>query len=226
MNKTLPQVLKNIRACTRCAHALPCGPRPVVQAHRSARLRVVGQAPGRKVHETGIPWNDPSGDRLRNWLGLMPEQFYDPRKVAIIPMGFCYPGKAASGDNPPRAECAPRWHEVLNVHLPDISLTLLIGHHAQAYYLGERRKATLSDTVKAWAEYLPLGYLPLAHPSPRNQPWLAKNPWFEVEVVQELKNIIQALGLCVDHLPLSFFKADPLCRAICSVLSLLISYCG
>ena len=135
MRKTLPQLLSNIRACTHCADALPCGPRPVVQAHGSARLRIVGQAPGRKVHETGIPWNDPSGDRLRNWLGLTPEQFYDPRKVAIIPMGFCYPGKAASGDNPPRPECAPRWHEQLNAHLPDIALTLLIGHHAQAYYL-------------------------------------------------------------------------------------------
>ena len=123
MRKTLPQLLKNIRACTHCADALPCSPRPVVQAHRSARLRIVGQAPGRKVHETGIPWNDPSGDRLRTWLDLTPGQFYDSRKVAIIPLGFCYPGKAASGDNPPRPECAPRWHEQLNAHLPDIALT-------------------------------------------------------------------------------------------------------
>ena len=107
MRKTLPQLLRNIRACTHCADTKPCGPRAVLQAHRSARLRIVGQAPSRKVHETGIPWNDPSGDRLRNWLGLTPEQFYDPRKVAILPMGFCYPGKAVSGDNPPRPECAP-----------------------------------------------------------------------------------------------------------------------
>lgn len=147
------------------------------------------------MHETGIPWNDPSGDRLRNWLSLTPEQFYDPHKVAIIPMGFCYPGKAASGDNPPRPECAPRWHEVLNAHLPDISLTLLIGKYAQAYYLGDRHKATLGETVLAWKEYLPLGYLPLAHPSPRNQPWLVKNPWFERELVQDLRNVIQALNL-------------------------------
>jgi len=195
MRKTLPELLRNIRSCNHCADALPCGPRPVVQAHRSARLRIVGQAPGRKVHETGIPWNDPSGDRLRNWLGLSPGQFYDSRKVAIIPMGFCYPGKAASGDNPPRPECAPRWHEQLDTHLPDIALTLLIGHHAQSYYLGGRRKATLSDTVKAWKEYLPLGYLPLAHPSPRNQPWLVKNPWFEGELVLDLRNVIQALNL-------------------------------
>jgi uracil-DNA glycosylase len=150
MRKTLPQLLKDIRACTHCAIALPCGARPIVQAHRSARLRIVGQAPGRKVHKTGIPWNDPSGDRLRTWLGLTPGQFYDSRKVAIIPIGFCYPGKAASGDNPPRPECAPRWQEKLSAHLCSINLTLLIGHHAQAYYLAEHRKGTLSDTVKAW----------------------------------------------------------------------------
>ncbi len=158
-------------------------------------LRIVGQAPGRKVHETGIPWNDPSGDRLRHWLGLTPKQFYDPRRVAIIPMGFCYPGKAASGDKPPRPECAPRWHGKLNACLPDIALTLLIGQYAQDYYLGDRRKATLSDTVKGWKEYLPLGYLPLAHPSPRNQPWLVRNPWFEEELVPELQTVIQALKL-------------------------------
>lgn len=195
MRNALPKLLKNIRACTHCAHALPCNPRPIVQALGSARLRIVGQAPGRKVHETGIPWNDPSGDRLRTWLGLTPVQFYDSRKVAITPMGFCYPGKAVSGDNPPRPECAPRWHPQLDALLPDIALTLLIGHHAQAYYLGDRRKATLGDTVKAWKEYLPLGYLPLAHPSPRNQPWLAKNPWFEVELVLDLQNVIRALKL-------------------------------
>lgn len=195
MCRSLSQLLRNIRACTHCADVLPCGPRPVLQAHGSARLCIVGQAPGRKVHETGIPWNDSSGERLRSWLGLTREQFYDPRKVAIVPMGFCYPGKAASGDNPPRPECAPRWHAKLSAHLPGISLTLLIGHHAQAYYLRERRKATLSATVKAWREYLPLGYLPLPHPSPRNQPWIAGNPWFEGELVPELRNVIQALDL-------------------------------
>ena len=195
MRKTLPQLLKNIRACTHCADVLPCDPRPVLQAHGSARLRIVGQAPGRKVHETGIPWNDPSGDRLRNWLGLTREQFYDPRKVGIVPMGFCYPGKAASGDNPPRPECAPRWHQQLNDHFCGNQLTLLIGHYAQVYYLGEHRKGTLSQTVKAWREYLPLGYLPLAHPSPRNKPWLVRNPWFEEELVLDLRNVIQALNL-------------------------------
>jgi uracil-DNA glycosylase len=141
------------------------------------------------------PWNDPSGDRLRNWLGLTPEQFYDPRKVAILPMGFCYPGKAVSGDNPPRPECAPRWHEQLNAHLPNIALTLLIGRYAQASYLGSRRKATLGETVRAWTEYLRLGYLPLAHPSPRNQPWLEKNPWFEEELVRELRSVVRTLKL-------------------------------
>lgn len=195
MPESLPRLLENIRRCTHCADALPCGPRPVLQAHRSARLCIVGQAPGRKVHETGIPWNDPSGDRLRHWLGLTREQFYEPRKVAIIPMGFCYPGKAASGDNPPRPECAPRWHEKLNAHLPEIALTLLLGRYAQAHYLGNRRKAALRDTVKAWREYLPLGYFPLAHPSPRNQPWLVRNPWFEEELVPTLQNAVQALKL-------------------------------
>ena len=195
MKKELPRLIRKIRACTHCADALPCGPRPILQAHTSARLRIVGQAPGRRVHETGIPWNDPSGDRLRNWLGLSPEQFYDPRKVAIVPMGFCYPGKANSGDNPPRPECAPRWHEKLNAYLPDISLTLLLGQYAQSYYLGGRCKATLGDTVRSWMEYLPLGYIPLVHPSPRNQPWLVKNPWFEEELVRELQSKIQALKL-------------------------------
>jgi uracil-DNA glycosylase len=166
-----------------------------LQAHTSARLCIVGQAPGRKVHETGIPWDDPSGNRLRDWLGLTPAQFYDPRKVAIVPMGFCYPGRGTSGDNPPRPECAPRWHGELNARLPNIALTLLIGSYAQAYYLGERRKPTLTDTVRAWKTYLPLGYLPLVHPSPRNQPWLIKNPWFEKELVRELRKTILRLEL-------------------------------
>lgn len=191
----LPRLLRRIRACARCAPHLPHGPRPVVQAGASARLRIVGQAPGRKVHETGIPWNDPSGDRLRAWLGLAPETFYDPGKVAIIPMGFCYPGKAASGDRPPRPECAPLWHGELQARLPDVALTLLIGRYAQAYYLGGRMKATLTETVKAWREYLPQGFLPLAHPSGRNRVWLARNPWFEAELVPELRRMIQALKL-------------------------------
>lgn len=192
---TLPQLLNDIRACTHCAGHLPFAPRPVLQVHSSARLRIIGQAPGSKVNETGIPWDDKSGERLRQWLGLTPESFYDAQKVAIIPMGFCYPGKAKSGDMPPRPECAPRWHAQLNAHLSGIRLTLLIGQYAQAHYLGSHRKATLTDTVKAWTEYLPLGYLPLAHPSPRNQIWLKKNPWFENERVPELQKKIGALHL-------------------------------
>lgn len=192
---TLSRLLSDIRACTHCANDLPNAPRPVLQVHSTAALHIVGQAPGRKVHETGIPWDDKSGDRLRQWLGLASEVFYDAKKVAIIPMGFCYPGKAKSGDRPPRPECAPRWHARLGAHLTDVRLTLLIGQYAQAHYLGDLRKATLGDTVKAWAEYLPLGYLPLAHPSPRNQIWLEKNPWFERELVPELRKQIQVLKL-------------------------------
>lgn len=195
MQDPLTRLLEDIRACRQCADALPCGPRPVVQAARSARLRIVGQAPGRKVHETGIPWDDPSGRRLRAWLGLTPATFYDPAKVAIIPMAFCYPGKASSGDNPPRPECAPLWHDRLNAHLPDIGLTVLVGHYALAHYLAGRRKATLGDTVKAWREYLPLGWLPLPHPSPRNQPWLARNPWFEAELAPRVQAVVRSLGL-------------------------------
>lgn len=147
------------------------------------------------MHETGIPWDDASGRRLRAWLGLAPAEFYDPGKVAIIPMGFCYPGKAASGDNPPRPECAPLWHDKLNSQLTRIGLTVLVGQYAQAHYLAGRRKATLGDTVKAWREYLPSGWLPLPHPSPRNQPWLARNPWFEAELVPCIQAVVRSLGL-------------------------------
>jgi uracil-DNA glycosylase len=160
-----------------------------------ARLRIVGQAPGKRVHETGIPWNDRSGQRLRDWLGLSAECFYDPTHVAIIPMGLCYPGKGASGDKPPRPECAPRWHGRLDQFLPALELTLLIGQYAQAHYLGKRRKVSLTDTVRAWREYLPLGFLPLPHPSPRNELWLRKNPWFEQELVPELRLQIAAMHL-------------------------------
>jgi uracil-DNA glycosylase len=192
---TLIRLLDDIRACTHCAADLPCGPRPVVQAGVQARLRIVGQAPGKRVHETGIPWNDRSGQRLRDWLGLSAERFYDPTNVAIIPMGLCYPGKGASGDKPPRPECAPRWHGRLDQFLPALELTLLIGQYAQAHYLGKRRKVSLTDTVRAWREYLPLGFLPLPHPSPRNEFWLRKNPWFEQELVPELQLQIAAMHL-------------------------------
>lgn len=191
MQDPLAQLLENIRACRLCADELPHAPRPVLQASSTARLRIVSQAPGRKVHQSGVPWTDASGDRLRRWLGLSPAQFYDPSKVAIVPMGFCYPGKALSGDHPPRPRCAPLWHPQLNAGLGDVRLTLLIGQYAQAHYLGRDRKPTLTDTVRAWREYLPMGWLPLPHPSPRNQPWFAKHPWFEAELVPEVQNTIR-----------------------------------
>jgi len=195
MPDLLEELLDEVRRCRLCADDLPLGPRPVVQAAPSARLLIVGQAPGRKVHETGIPWDDASGNRLRSWTGLSPAQFYDPTKVAILPMGFCYPGKAGSGDNPPRPECAPRWHARLHALLPDIGLTLLVGRHAQIAYLSGGGRATLGDTVRAWKEYLPQGLLPLPHPSPRNQPWLVKNPWFEAELLPEIRAVVRSLRL-------------------------------
>lgn len=190
---TLAALLADIRACAHCSAHLPLGPRPVVRAGKSARLMIIGQAPGTRVHATGIPWNDASGERLRAWLGLSSEQFYDERHVAIMPMGFCYPGRGRGGDLPPRPECAPRWHGKLRGELPGIMLTLLIGQYAHIYYLGERQKATLSETVAAYKEYLPEGFSPLVHPSPRNQRWLKNNPWFEKDVVPALRQRVQAL---------------------------------
>jgi uracil-DNA glycosylase len=175
------------RACRVCAAHLPHGPRPVLRAAASARLLIIGQAPGSKVHATGIPWNDPSGDRLRDWLAVDKETFYDEGRIAIVPMGFCYPGRdARGGDLPPRPECAPLWHAPLRAALTQVDLTLLVGQYAQAEYLGRRRRATLTETVRAWADYGP-EFLPLPHPSWRNTGWLKKNPWFETELVPELR---------------------------------------
>lgn len=187
-------LLAEIRRCTLCAAHLPMGPNPVLRAgSATARILLIGQAPGRKVHETGIPWNDPSGDRLRDWMGVDRETFYDEAKIAIMPMGFCYPGTGKSGDLPPRPECAPQWHEKIRRHLPRVTLTLLIGQYAQAHYLGKRRKATLGDTVRAWRDYSADGFLPLVHPSPRNRLWLRNNPWFETEIVPFLRASLQKL---------------------------------
>ncbi len=175
------------RACQVCAAHLPHGPRPVLRAAASARLLIVGQAPGSKVHATGIPWNDPSGDRLRDWLTLDRETFYDERRIAIVPMGFCYPGRdSRGGDLPPRPECAPLWHPPLRAALTGVGLTLLVGQYAQAHYLGRRRRPSLTETVRAWADYGP-DILPLPHPSWRNTGWLKKNPWFEAELLPELR---------------------------------------
>lgn len=187
-------LLAEARACRLCADKLPHEPRPVLLGSSNARLLIVGQAPGRKVHETGIPWNDPSGDLLREWLQLSKEEFYDARSIAIIPTGLCYPGTEKGGDLPPRPECAPHWHPRLRAALPDIQLTLLIGQYAQAYYLGNRRKRTLAETVAAWQEYAP-DFMPLPHPSPRNRLWLKKHPWFQEDILPELRKKVEfALG--------------------------------
>lgn len=188
----LDALLDQIRGCTLCTAHLPLGPRPVLQASADARLLIIGQAPGTKVHASGIPWSDASGRRLREWLGLDEATFYDAGRVAIVPMGFCYPGRAGSGDAPPRAECRATWHPRLMPLLPRAELTLLIGQYAQAYGLGETRKATLTETVRAWRDYLPRA-LPLPHPSPRNVAWFKANPWFEDDVLPTLRERVQAL---------------------------------
>lgn len=188
----LEALLAEVRACRVCEEHLPLGPRPILRADARARVLIVGQAPGTRVHATGIPWNDPSGDRLRGWLAVDRDMFYDERRFAIIPTGFCYPGRGRSGDLPPRPECAPLWHPRLRALLPNVRLTLLVGQYAHAFYLAERRKGALTATVRAWREYLP-EFLPLPHPSPRNTRWLTVNPWFEREVVPELRERVHAL---------------------------------
>ncbi|NOI82303.1 uracil-DNA glycosylase family protein [Vibrio tubiashii] len=184
----LEPLLKEIRACKVCEPSLPLGANPVIQASSSAKLLIIGQAPGTRVHETSIPWNDPSGNRLREWLALDKETFYDPNKIAIMPMGLCYPGKGKSGDLPPRKECAPLWHQRVLEQLPNIGMTLLIGQYAQNYYLPDKPK-TLTETVQQWQRWAP-NYLPLPHPSPRNTLWLKKNPWFEAEVVPYIREYV------------------------------------
>lgn len=188
----LSKLVRRVRACTVCAAHLPLPPNPILRVSTTARLLIVGQAPGRKVHDTGIPWNDPSGDRLRLWLQLSRDEFYDESKIAIVPMGFCYPGKGTSGDLPPRPECAPLWHPRLRAAMPQIELTLLVGSYAQAYYLGDKRKCSMQETVRAWKNYLP-EFIPLPHPSPRNIRWFKSNPWFDEEVVPAMRKRVKAL---------------------------------
>ncbi|MEH6585683.1 MAG: uracil-DNA glycosylase family protein [Halioglobus sp.] len=193
MSEALPLVdlLAEIRGCRHCEQHLPLGPNPVVRASPTARLLIVGQAPGTKVHASGIPWNDPSGDRLRGWLALDHESFYDESRLAIVPMGFCYPGKGKSGDLPPRPECAELWHRSLLDKMPQVELVLLVGSYAQNYYLGKSRE-TLTQRVQRWRDFSPR-YIPTPHPSPRNSLWLKRNPWFEEEVVPEIQARVKKL---------------------------------
>ncbi len=188
----LRDLAQEIRACTLCSAYLPLGPRPIIQVNHSAKILIVGQAPGSQVHETGIPFDDPSGNRLREWMGIDKSVFYDELKLAIVPMGFCFPGTGKSGDLPPRPECAETWRKKLLNELPQISLTLVIGQYAQAWHLGQLVKENLTETVKAWKEFGP-EIIPLPHPSPRNNIWLKKNPWFEQEVLPKLQAKVQSI---------------------------------
>lgn len=187
----LEQLLAEVRSCTVCTASLPAGPRPVVQMSSTARIVIIGQAPGRRVHESGVPWDDPSGVRLRAWLGLTSEQFYDPALVAIVPMGFCYPGSARSGDKPPRPECAPLWHEAVLGHLPEDRLEIIIGTYAQRRYIADRGK-NLTDTVGRWVDFLPRQVV-LPHPSPRNRHWVTRHPWFETELLPAVRRRVGAV---------------------------------
>ncbi len=188
----MQKLLSEIRGCEVCKAHLPLGPRPIVAAHPNSNIVIIGQAPGTKVYKTGVPWDDPSGRQLRKWLGVTDEVFYDQSKIALIPMGFCYPGKGKSGDLPPRTECAPLWHEPMLDKMPNLELVILIGMYAQKYYLGKMAKKTLTETVASYETYLPK-YLPLPHPSPRNRFWLTKNPWFEERVVPEMKQRVSKI---------------------------------
>jgi uracil-DNA glycosylase len=178
-----------VRSCDLCAAHLPHGPNPIIQIDPRARILIAGQAPGRKVHESGVPFNDASGERLRDWMGVTRAAFYDASRIAILPMGFCYPGTGKSGDLAPRPECAAHWRQALLEQLTEVRLTLVIGQYALAYNLPQR-PATLTDTVKAWREYFP-AVLPLPHPSPRNNIWLRRNTWFEEDVVPALRQRVQ-----------------------------------
>lgn len=190
MPDSLSRLLRDIRACRACEPSLCLGPRPVLIADARARILVAGQAPGAKVHATGIPWNDASGKRLREWLGLEEEEFYDLRRVAIVPMGFCYPGSGKAGDLPPRPECRALWHDRVFALLPRLELRIVIGQYAQAYHLAGRAKGNLTRTVAAWREFAPTLY-PLPHPSPRNQIWLKRNPWFAEELLPDLRATVR-----------------------------------
>lgn len=186
MTDNLQSLLTDIRQCRECEAHLPHGPRPILAASIESRILIIGQAPGSRVHESGVAWDDPSGVRLRDWMGISSADFYDESKIAIVPMGFCYPGTGRSGDLPPRKECSKLWHERLLQHLTNVKLTLVVGRYAHAYRLGDNLKSTLTETVKSWKDYTPAN-LPLPHPSPRNNRWLKNNPWFLKDVVPYLR---------------------------------------
>jgi uracil-DNA glycosylase len=191
MRISLSRVSAEARACTLCSKELPFKPKPVFLVGRRARLLIVGQAPGRRVHETGLPWNDPSGDVLREWLALERADFYDTSRIAIVPTGLCYPGTVDGADLPPCRQCAPEWQPRFRAALPDIRLTLLVGGYAQAFYLKAGRKKSVGETVRAWRDYLPEFFV-LPHPSWRNKLWLKNNPWFAEEVIPALRRRVKA----------------------------------
>jgi uracil-DNA glycosylase family 4 len=186
----MKELLRNISQCKICKEHLPLGPRPIVTAHPNSKIVIIGQAPGTKVHQSGIPWDDQSGKKLRQWLNVTDEQFYNYEHFAIIPMGFCYPGKAKTGDLPPRPECAPQWHTELLDKMPKVELIILIGAYAQNYYLKDKK--TLTERVGDYKSYLPK-YFPIPHPSPTNRFWRAKNPWFEDLVVCQLQREVKRI---------------------------------
>ncbi|WP_075341830.1 uracil-DNA glycosylase family protein [Tenacibaculum agarivorans] len=186
----MQELLSEIKNCTLCEAYIE--PRPVVHVNELSKIMIIGQAPGTRVHKTGIPWNDPSGVQLRKWLNVSDDQFYNPDLFGIMPMGFCYPGKGKSGDLPPRKECAPKWHKQVLDHMPKLELTILIGMYAQQYYLGKDAKRTLTETVNHYEDYFP-NYFVLPHPSPRNRFWLKKNEWFEKFVVPELQSRVREI---------------------------------
>jgi len=183
-------IFNKILGCNICSKHLPLGPRPLVQLDAASKIIIIGQAPGRRAHESGIPWNDASGKRLREWMQIDEDCFYDPAIFSIVPMAFCYPGKGISGDLAPRSECAPRWHAEVFKHLVQKPLILLIGQYAQRYYLKDDFKGSLTETVKNYREFLP-EYFPLPHPSPRNQNWEKINPWFKDEIIPKLQKRIR-----------------------------------
>ncbi len=190
MSELIP-LLEEVRVCTLCAKYLPYAPKPIIQVGSNARLLIISQAPGIKAHQSGIPWDDASGKRLRQWLQISDENFYNADKVAILPMGFCYPGKGRSGDLPPRKECAPQWHQQLLDQLPNIGLTLFVGQYAQQYYLNDNYR-TLTERIENWQTF-PSNRFALPHPSPRNQSWFKKNPWFEQQALPALQQKLNLL---------------------------------